>query len=77
MIFASIKAQPNSNQLGALEQRLASLQAEFNTSEQALYARGGVREALHDLNAVGFQLERVQRQIAALRASEPECEVAR
>ena len=63
--------------LGALEQRLASLQAEFNMSEHALYARGGIPEALHDLNDVGFQLKRVKRQIAALRTAEPEFEVAR
>ena len=63
--------------LGSLEQRLASLQAEFNTSEHALDARGGIPEALHELNDVGYQLERVKRQIAALRAAEPMCEVAR
>lgn len=75
MTYALMTAQPT--RLGALEQRLASLQAEFTTSENALYARGGIPEALHELNDVGYQLERVKRQIAALRAAEPECEVAR
>ena len=73
-LFASMSTQPT--RLSSLEQRLATLQTEFNTSEHALYARGGVPEALHELNAVGYQLERVKRQIAALRAAEPECEVA-
>ena len=36
-LFAARAAQPTG--LGALEARLASLQAEFNTSEHALYAR--------------------------------------
>ncbi len=63
--------------LGSLERRLANLQAEFNTSEHALYARGGVPEALHELNDVGYQLERVKRQIVSLRAAEPMCEVSR
>ena len=75
MTFTSMVAQPT--RLNSLEQRLASLQAEFNTSEHALYARGGIPKALHDLNDVGFQLERVKRQIASLRAAETECEVAR
>ena len=75
MTLTSMRAQPS--HLGALEQRLANLQAEFNTSEHALYARGGVPEALHELNAIGYQLERVKRQIFALRAAESECEVAR
>lgn len=75
MSDALMTTQPT--RLGALEQRLASLQAEFTTSEHALYARGGVPEALHDLNDVGYQLERVKRQIASLRAAEPMCEVAR
>jgi hypothetical protein len=74
-IYASTVTQRN--RLGSLEQHLASLQAEFNTSEHALYARGGIPEALHELNVVGYQLERVKRQIAALRAAEPMCEVAR
>ena len=74
-LFVSTATQ--TTRLSSLEQRLASLQAEFNTSEHALYARGGVPEALHELNNVGYQLERVKRQIASLRAAEPECEVAR
>ena len=74
-LFAARAAQPTG--LGALEARLASLQAEFNTSEHALYARGGIPEALHELNDVGYQLERVKRQIIALRAAELMCEVAR
>ena len=74
-LFASVATQPT--RLSSLEQRLASLQIEFNASEHALYARGGIPEALHDLNDVGFQLERVKRQIVALRAAEPTCEVAR
>ena len=64
-------------QLGVLERRLAGLQVEFNSSEHALYARGGVPDALHELNAVGYQLERVRRQISALRMAEPLCEVSR
>ncbi len=75
MTTHAIVSQPTP--LSALERRLANLQAEFNTSEHALYARGGVPEALHELNDVGYQLERVKRQIAALRAAERECEVAR
>ena len=74
-LFASVPTQ--ATRLSSLEQRLASLQAEFNTSEHALYARGGLPEALRDLNDVGYQLERVKRQIASLRAAEPESEVAR
>lgn len=74
-LFAASATQPTG--LGALEARLASLQAESNTSEHALYARGGIPEALRELNDVGYQLERVKRQIASLRAAEPECEVAR
>ena len=64
-------------QINSLERCLANLLTEFDTSEHALYARGGVPEALHELNAVGYQLERVRRQISALRTAEPMCEVAR
>ena len=72
-----LASAPELTQLSSLERRLASLQGEFNASEHALYARGGVPDALHELNAIGLQLERVKRQISALRMAEPLCEVAR
>jgi|GEM_PF-6371346 len=74
MMAHTMATQPTP--ISALYRRLVNLQAEFNTSEHTLYARDGVPDALHELNAIGYQLERVRRQISALRTAEPLCEVA-